>query len=74
MSRESILKSFGAALKVKRTDRDYSQEAFAELCGFDRTYISMLERGKRNPSLVNLARIAKALKIDLALLLADIKI
>ena len=42
-------------------ERNLSQEQLAELVAVDRTYISDLERGLRNPSLKTLARIADAL-------------
>lgn len=45
-----------------------SQEKLAERCGFDRTYISMLERGKRNPSFLNLLRLAAGLKTSVSAL------
>jgi transcriptional regulator with XRE-family HTH domain len=62
-NRDEILNSFGKKLQKLRTDRNLSQEKLAEIAGFDRTYISLLERGVRNPSLVNLVRLAKALNI-----------
>jgi transcriptional regulator with XRE-family HTH domain len=62
-NREEILNSFGKKLQKLRTDRNLSQEKLAEIAGFDRTYISLLERGVRNPSLVNIVRLAKALNI-----------
>jgi len=46
-----------------------SQEAFADRCGLDRTYISGIERGKRNVSLENLKVLAKALNVTLSRLL-----
>ena len=50
------------AIKKRREQLGLSQEKLAEHCGFDRTYISMLERGKRNPSLLNLLRLADGLQ------------
>lgn len=43
-----------------------SQEAFADLCELDRTYVGGIERGERNVALVNIERIAKAFRISLA--------
>jgi transcriptional regulator with XRE-family HTH domain len=42
-----------------------SQEEFADICGLDRTYIGGIERGERIVALVNIERIAKALKMSL---------
>ena len=43
-----------------------SQEAFADKCGLDRTYISGIERGKRNVALRNIELIARVLDISIA--------
>ena len=43
-----------------------SQEKLAELCEFDRTYISMLERSKRNPSYLNLLKLCKGLNVSIS--------
>lgn len=51
----------GGAIKAQREKLGLSQEKLAQRCGFDRTYISMLERGKRNPSLLNLLKLADAI-------------
>jgi DNA-binding XRE family transcriptional regulator len=48
-----------------RPDVLESQEEFAHICGLDRTYIGGIERGERNVALVNIEKIAKALKISL---------
>ncbi len=69
---ESILKRFGKAVRAKRNDLGVSQEEFADMCGLDRTYVGGVERGERNLSLVNIERIAKALKISLSELFRDI--
>ena len=56
----------GQALKTQREQLGLSQEKLADRCGFDRTYISMLERGRRNPSLINLLKLVKGLGITLS--------
>lgn len=55
---------FGVAVKHFRNEESLSQESLAEKCGLDRTYISGIERGKRNPSLVNIFRIANSLGVE----------
>lgn len=64
-----FLIQFGCRVRELRTAKGLSQEAFAAECGLDRTYISGIERGKRNVSLENLRVIAKALGITLSRLL-----
>lgn len=54
-----------------REDLGLSQEAFAEKLGFHRTYISSVERCQRNVSVDNLDKIAKALRMKAADLIAD---
>ena len=60
-----VLLRFGSALE-RRTKLGVSQEAFADRCKLDRTYISGIECGKRNVSLRNIEVIAKTLGISLA--------
>jgi transcriptional regulator with XRE-family HTH domain len=43
-----------------------SQEEFADLCGLDRTYVGGIERAERNLALVNIEKLARALKISLS--------
>ena len=43
-----------------------SQEKFAEICGFDRTYISIIERGKQSPTLRNIYVFAKHLSVSMS--------
>lgn len=50
-----------------------SQEALADKCGFDRTYISLLERGKRNPSYINLLKLSQGIDMKLSELLEDVQ-
>ena len=61
-----ILARFGNRLRELRQNRRISQEAFADQCGLDRTYISGIERGKRNVGLCNIQVIAKALGISIS--------
>ncbi|RBI74723.1 transcriptional regulator [Roseovarius sp. TE539] len=63
---------FGATIRRLRADRRYSQEGFADACGLDRTYIGGIERGERNPSLKNLLKMARTLRIPPAELLRDL--
>jgi transcriptional regulator with XRE-family HTH domain len=63
---EDIRVRFGKALRQKRTRLGVSQEAFADMCQMDRTYIGGIERGERNVALVNIEKIAKALQISIA--------
>lgn len=53
--------AFGEAIRQMRGELGLSQEALAEACDLDRTYISGIERGSRNPSLTNILKIAAAL-------------
>ena len=63
MSNNLILKDFGIHLKNIRVQKNITQEQLAHLCELDRTYISGVERGKRNISLINLYKIASSLDI-----------
>lgn len=56
----------GAAVRDLRLDRGVSQERLGELAELDRTYISGVERGVRNPTIGTLWRIADALDTSLS--------
>lgn len=60
-----ILFLFGQAIRGLRQEKNISQEAFADMCGLHRTYISDVELGKRNVSLENIEKMANALDITL---------
>ena len=55
----------GKRIKELRLNKNLTQEKFAELCELDRTYITSLENGKRNISIINLEKICNALDISL---------
>lgn len=65
-ARDRTLRSLGLRVRQLREARDLSQEALGEKAQLDQTYISGIERGVRNASVVVLARLASALKISLA--------
>ncbi|GJL67714.1 MAG: transcriptional regulator [Nitrospirales bacterium] len=67
--RNNIAESFGDRVRQLRREKGLSQESFADKCGLDRTYISGIERGKRNISLRNIEVIAKALQISISKLM-----
>lgn len=69
----NIKELFGTNLRKFRTQKEYSQEKFAELCGLHRTYISDIECFQRNVSLENIQKIAEALEIKSYMLLVDEK-
>jgi transcriptional regulator with XRE-family HTH domain len=63
---EDIRIRFGRALRRQRQKLGVSQEAFADMCQLDRTYIGGIERGERNVALVNIEKIAKTLRLSIA--------
>ncbi|MEZ5901215.1 MAG: helix-turn-helix transcriptional regulator [Hyphomicrobiaceae bacterium] len=68
-----VRRRLGLNLKKLREEQGFSQESFADHCGLHRTYISGIERGVRNPTVVILDRIAKALKVPPGQLLEEVK-
>jgi len=56
-------KAFGLALREIRQEKKLSQEALALESGFDRTYISLLERGVRSPTIRAVVRLAEILEV-----------
>jgi len=66
------LKKLGEKIRQIRLDKHLSQEQLAHICGFDRTYISLVERAKRNLSFSNLCTFARALGVTVSTLTKDI--
>ena len=69
---EDVRVRFGKAVRAHRHKLGVSQEEFADLCGLDRTYVGGIERGERNVALVNIEKLARALKISLSELLRGV--
>ena len=66
-----LIHYFAVNVLYYRNKCGYSQEYLAELAGLHRTYISAVERERRNISIENIQHIAEALNIEPYLLLMD---
>ena len=78
MARQSLktdtdgrLRKLGAAIRKARDDRGLSQEALADAAGLDRSHMGKIERGERNVSVLNVARVCDALAITMTALMAS---
>lgn len=69
--KNAILEALGAIIQVRRRDKKWSQEQLAAAAELHRTYITDVESGFRNLSLLTLARIAHALSCTLSQLLSE---
>ena len=67
--RVAELVRFGEAVRQQRKARGYSQEAFGDACGIDRSYMGGIERGEHNMTIINLLRISRCLRISVSELL-----
>ena len=65
-ARPDIRERFGFALKIRREELGLTQEELAEKAGIHRTYLSDIERGGRNLSLINIERIAHSVSLSMA--------
>jgi DNA-binding XRE family transcriptional regulator len=61
---DRLLALFAVNMRLLRQHRKLSQEGLADLCDLDRTYISGIERKRRNLGIRNIQRIADALDVD----------
>ena len=73
-SKTKILRAFGHLVRHKRTQLGISQEELGLRANLDRTYISGVERGVRNPSLTALVSLANGLGISVSVLLENLEI
>ena len=63
ITHRDILERFGMRLQRVRKEKRISQEELAAQLSMHRTYIGMIERGERNPTIRTLYKIVKALKV-----------
>ncbi|MEI7689827.1 MAG: helix-turn-helix transcriptional regulator [Candidatus Saccharibacteria bacterium] len=66
IEQDNFLKNFGSRLSLIRKQKGITQEKLADKVGLHRTYIGFIEQGKRNPSIANINKVAKALDINLS--------
>ena len=69
MNRESLLKKFGKNVKIERIRKDLTQEHLAEKMNVTQKYISIIEGGKANMSLVKILELSQFLETDIENLL-----
>lgn len=66
----NVMTRFGERLRAIRLEKGLSQEKVADLAGLHRNYVSSVERGERNISIVNIDKLAQALKVPMAELMS----
>ena len=67
-----VTTALGRAIRERRVESGLTQEALAEAAGVSARYVSDLERGRRNPGIVNIARLSNALGIDISTLTSTV--
>lgn len=72
-AKPDVRERFGTAVKFRREELGMTQEDLADRAGVHRTYLSDVERGTRNLSLVNIERLAAALSTSMSLLFAAVE-
>jgi transcriptional regulator with XRE-family HTH domain len=70
---DKLQQQFGSVVRRKRLAAGHSQEALSELAGLHRTYVGLLERGRRMPSILVAKKIAEALGTTKADLLTEVE-
>lgn len=69
----SLEQNFGAVVRRRRRSAGLSQEALATKAGLHRTYISLLERGERTPSILVVRQLAEALDTSMTSLIRQLE-
>lgn len=69
----SISEAFGLILRQVRQDKGLTQQRLGELAGLHRTYVSLLERGRRTPTLDVLFRLAESLGVSASDLVKELE-
>ena len=61
-----IRERFGDGVRARREELDLTQEDLAGKAGIHRTYLSDIERGSRNVSLINIEKVAASLSLTIS--------
>jgi transcriptional regulator with XRE-family HTH domain len=69
----TLQQTFGSVIRRRREQAGFSQESLAEEAGLHRTYISLLERGKRIPSILVVQKLAKAMGTTMTSLMSEVE-
>ena len=72
LKKHDYLKKIGLNIRNARKEKGMSQESLALEADLDRSYVGGVERGERNISVVNLKKIADALKVPSSQLLQNV--
>jgi transcriptional regulator with XRE-family HTH domain len=65
---------FGENVRQKREELDWTQEQLAEKADLDQTFISGIERGTRNPTIITITKLSKALSVSVSELCAGVEL
>jgi transcriptional regulator with XRE-family HTH domain len=71
LDEQHYLQSVGLRIRTRREAQNLTQAQLGENCDLDRTFIGSVERGERNIAILNLRKIAQALRVPVQDLLAD---
>jgi transcriptional regulator with XRE-family HTH domain len=73
VSKANLQREFGRLVKRRREAAELTQEALADAAGVHRTYVSLLERGQRAPTIEVVRLLAKALNTTMTALIAELE-
>jgi transcriptional regulator with XRE-family HTH domain len=73
LNEKKLLRALGTQIKAARKAKGLTQERLAELCDFDPTYVSLLERGLRNPPFMTICKLAYELDCPLKCLFEKVE-
>lgn len=68
---ESVLIKFGRRVRELRKEKNLTQQQLADISGLHKNYIGMIERGERNPSLLNIDILARSLDVQITDLFSE---